>query len=108
MFQRILVPLDGSPCAEWAVPVAGRIARASGGSVILLQVLTAPFELACYGVVFQQGTPDAPDRSQAWLRFVTGRPVSALTTQFLQWCCERLLKEGKTNWLLIWDNGLLA
>jgi hypothetical protein len=31
--------------------------------------------------------------------------VSALTTQFLEWCCERLLTEGKTNWLLIWDNA---
>ena len=64
-----------------------------------------PKALACYGVLWQHGTPDAPDRSQAWLRFVTGRPVSTLTTQFLQWCCERLLKEGKTNWLLIWDNA---
>jgi hypothetical protein len=26
----------------------------------------------------------APDR--LWLRFVEGRPVSALTTQFLDWC----------------------
>src|SRR6266700_3735548 len=42
---------------------------------------------------------------QAWLRFVTGRPVSAITTQFLEWCCQRLLKQGKTHWLLIWDNA---
>jgi hypothetical protein len=64
-----------------------------------------PKALACYGVLWQHGTPDEPDRSQAWLRFVTGRPVSALTTQFLEWCCQRLLTEGKTNWLLIWDNA---
>ena len=64
-----------------------------------------PKALACYGVLWQQGTPDEPDRSQAWLRFVTGRPVSAITTQFLDWCCERLQKQGKTNWLLIWDNA---
>src|SRR6266566_2884929 len=64
-----------------------------------------PKALACYGVLWQRGTPDEPDRSQAWLRFVTGRPVSAITTQFLDWCCERLLKQGKTNWLLIWDNA---
>ncbi len=64
-----------------------------------------PKALACYGVLWQHGAPDDPDRSQAWLRFVTGRPVSAITTQFLEWCCERLLKEGKTNWLLIWDNA---
>jgi DDE superfamily endonuclease len=64
-----------------------------------------PKALACYGVLWQQGDPKEPDRSQAWLRFVTGRPVSAITTQFLDWCCERLLKQGKTNWLLIWDNA---
>src|SRR6266536_5428613 len=31
--------------------------------------------------------------------------VSAITTQFLQSCCERLQKQGKTNWLLIWENA---
>ncbi len=39
MFQRILVPLDGTTRAERALPVAGRLARASGGSIILLQVV---------------------------------------------------------------------
>src|SRR6266516_2251410 len=38
MFQRILVPLDGSTRAESAVPVAARLAQSSGGSVILLHV----------------------------------------------------------------------
>lgn len=40
MFERILVPLDGSPRAEQALPVAARIARASGGSIHLLQVFS--------------------------------------------------------------------
>ena len=39
------------------------------------------------------------------LRFVDGRPVSDLTTQFLEWCCVQLQKQGKTAWLLIWDNA---
>ncbi|OLB63171.1 MAG: hypothetical protein AUH94_03930 [Ktedonobacter sp. 13_2_20CM_2_54_8] len=39
MFKRILVPLDGSERAEQALPVAARMARGSGGSVILLQVV---------------------------------------------------------------------
>ena len=56
-----------------------------------------PKALACYGVLWQQGTPEAPDRSQMWLRFVTGRPVSAITIQFLEWCCARLSKQGKTR-----------
>lgn len=40
MFQRILVPLDGSSRAERAVPVAARLARASGGTVILVRVVS--------------------------------------------------------------------
>ena len=42
MFQRILVPLDGSTRAESALPVAARLAQASGGSVILLKVVAPP------------------------------------------------------------------
>ena len=49
-----------------------------------------PKALACYGVLWQEGQPDDPQRDQMWLRFVTGRPVSDITTQFLDWCCERL------------------
>jgi nucleotide-binding universal stress UspA family protein len=45
MYKRILVPLDGSTRAESAVPVAARIARASGGSVILLQDAAIPIEI---------------------------------------------------------------
>jgi hypothetical protein len=39
------------------------------------------------------------------LRFVTGRPVSAISIQFLEYCCECLAAQGKRNWLLIWDNA---
>src|SRR5207245_9256548 len=63
-----------------------------------------PKALACYGVLWQEGTPQKPRREQMWLRFVTRRPVSAITTQFLAWCCKRLATQGKTHWLLIWDN----
>jgi len=42
MFKRILVPLDGSERAESALPVAARLARASGGSILLAQVVTIP------------------------------------------------------------------
>jgi len=42
MFQRLLVPLDGSFRAERALPIAARIARASGGSVHLLKVVAFP------------------------------------------------------------------
>jgi len=39
MFQRILVPLDGSLRAERAIPVAARIASASHGSILLVRVI---------------------------------------------------------------------
>ena len=42
MYQRILIPLDGSKRAEHAIPVAARIARACGGSVVLLQIVAIP------------------------------------------------------------------
>jgi len=42
MFRRVLVPLDGSRMAERALPIAARIARASGGTIILVRVVTTP------------------------------------------------------------------
>ncbi|HEU5377881.1 MAG TPA: universal stress protein [Ktedonobacteraceae bacterium] len=39
MFQRILVPLDGSERAEQAIPLAARLARASGGSLFFVRVV---------------------------------------------------------------------
>ena len=61
--------------------------------------------LACYGILWQEGASDAPIRHQMSLRFVSGHPVSDITTQFLQWGCETLQAQGKTAWLLIWDNA---
>jgi DDE superfamily endonuclease len=46
-----------------------------------------------------------PPAEQMWLRFVTGRPVSAVTTDFLAWCCDRLAEQGLTALLLIWDHA---
>lgn len=40
MFQRILIPLDGSRRAEEAIPVAARIARSTGGTIVLLRAVT--------------------------------------------------------------------
>jgi len=64
-----------------------------------------PKAFACYGVLWQQGPATDPLRRQISLRFVDDRPVSAITTQFLEWICTRLQAVGKTAWLLIWDNA---
>jgi nucleotide-binding universal stress UspA family protein len=39
MFQRIIVPLDGSSRAERAIPVAASLARATQGSIVFLRVV---------------------------------------------------------------------
>lgn len=46
-------------------------------------------------VLWQEGTLEEPFRGQIWLRFVTGRPVSAISIDFLKWCCHRLAAQGK-------------
>jgi transposase len=61
-----------------------------------------PTALACYGLLVR-ATPTTPE--QIWVRFAKGQPVSALTTQFLGWCCERLAAQGKRALLLVWDNA---
>ncbi|HLX40540.1 MAG TPA: universal stress protein [Ktedonobacteraceae bacterium] len=48
MFRRILVPLDGSKRAEKAIPVAARIARASGGTIVFVEVVLPPVEFGTY------------------------------------------------------------
>ena len=58
MFQRIIVPLDGSKSAEGAIPVASRLARACGGSIVFVRVVPPPVELGKY----------AKQHSVAWER----------------------------------------
>lgn len=57
-----------------------------------------PKALACYGLWL-------PELEACWLRFVDGRPISAVTTQFLDWCCTQLSAAGKTALLLVWDQA---
>lgn len=38
------------------------------------------------------------------LRFVSGRPISQVTTDFLEWLGERATSQGKQALVLIWDN----
>lgn len=60
-----------------------------------------PKALACYGVLLR----GRQRTEEVWLRFVAGRPVSAITTQFLEWSCLKLEAQGVAVWLLIWDNA---
>jgi DDE superfamily endonuclease len=60
-----------------------------------------PKALACYGLLLRRAQQD----EAVWLRFVVGRPVSAITTQFLDWCCSKLETLGVPVWVLIWDTA---
>jgi nucleotide-binding universal stress UspA family protein len=62
MFQDILVPLDGSPLAEQALPVAARVARAFGGTVTLLHVVDVSRAYVSYGALQPLITQDASER----------------------------------------------
>ena len=57
-----------------------------------------PKAISCYGLY-------VPEFDRTWLRFVHGRPVSAITTRFLRWCTEKLEALGKKVLVLIWDNA---
>jgi transposase len=63
--------------------------------------------VACYGVLVRwwDRGPYHDPHEEAWLRFVDGRPVSAITTRFLEWSCTKLAPAGKTALLLVWDNA---
>ena len=64
-----------------------------------------PKALACYGVLVRWFGADGVMREQPLLRFVDGRPVSGVTTAFLEWTCTKLEALGKKALLLVWDNA---
>ncbi len=74
------------------------------GEPLLLQELKKekndpdPKALACYGML-------SADSGRMHLRFVEGRPVSQVTTDFLEWLCEQVQAQGKQVLVLIWDNA---
>ena len=59
---------------------------------------TDPKALSCYGLL-------RGDTGQMMLRFVTGRPVSQVTEDYLAWVCERLQAQGKKALVVVWDNA---
>jgi DDE superfamily endonuclease len=64
-----------------------------------------PKALACYGLLARCWDAGHRRSEDLWLRFVEGRPVSAVTIAFLTWCAERAQEHGQCAVLLIWDNA---
>lgn len=54
--------------------------------------------IACYGLYL-------PELNQMLLRFVLGRPVSAVTCLFLAWLASHFFSQDKRALFLIWDNA---
>ncbi|HEU5380995.1 MAG TPA: universal stress protein [Ktedonobacteraceae bacterium] len=85
MFQRILVPLDGSARAEQAIPTAARIAQVFGGTIIMLCVVppTSRPEKGgmpeAYPIV---GTDEQLAEATEYLKSVaTSRPLVGIPTE---------------------------
>ncbi|SRR5438552_7018076 len=64
-----------------------------------------PKALACYGLLTRCWDTNHQRSEELWLRFVEGRPVSAVTIAFLSWCAARAQERGKRAVLLVWDNA---
>lgn len=84
MLARILVPLDGSRRAERAIPVAAKVARSTGGAVLLAQVATSPM---MYGPAYVpplgiHTSDETRLEVAAYLSEIAGLPaLSGVTTQ---------------------------
>src|SRR5215207_1172609 len=57
-----------------------------------------PKAISCYGLYL-------PALDRTWIRFVDGRPISSITTRFLEWSVRKLEAVGKKVLVLIWDNA---
>jgi nucleotide-binding universal stress UspA family protein len=81
MFTRILVPLDGSKEAERALPIAARLARNAGGSVILVRVVRAPVEFEVGATPpatwAPAARPEERDEASAYLAATQGQAALA-------------------------------
>ena len=79
MFKRLLVPLDGSSRAEYALPVAARIARASSGSIHILRVVSSPIDygggLAEAPLLMEQMIESEMDVTTSYLQRLAALPL---------------------------------
>ena len=64
-----------------------------------------PKALACYGLLTRCWETGGARHEEVWLRFVEGRPVSAVTIAFLAWCAQQAQALGKRALLLVWDTA---
>ena len=84
MFKHILVPLDGSKQAEEALPIAARIARATSGSLLLMQVVNTPIDysggMALVPVLSEQFIDAQMDEATAYLKTIAKQMLAGIET----------------------------
>ncbi len=87
-YERIVVPLDGSPLAEEAIPHAETVARATGAAIHLVRVVDTPplTRVGMVGLGIEQAA-----RSAA-LKRIEAEEVEA--TEYLAAMRERLVARG--------------
>jgi nucleotide-binding universal stress UspA family protein len=78
MFTHLLVPLDGSPMAEAAVPMAAAIARRCGARITLLHVLEADARPSVHG----QRHLAAAQEAQAYLSQIQREQLAGIESSF--------------------------
>ncbi len=79
MFKHILVPLDGSACAEQALPLAAQIARNTGAMLTLLHVLSYsadyPVNSMALGMVTQEVIDRDEQAAQEYFSHIRANPL---------------------------------
>lgn len=116
MYTRILVPLDGSPRAEAALPVAARLALTSGGTLVLTRIVNVNPELSPYFAVpigsAPQLTYDIIDDAKAYLEQMRYHPsirrIATETNVFLGMTAPALLEaitETKADIVVMCSHG---
>lgn len=82
MYQKILVPLDGSPAAEQALPFAVELARLSGGELMLARVVPSavtppPMYSMAEADTWLMRQAEFRQEAKAYLAVVAGSPPMA-------------------------------
>jgi nucleotide-binding universal stress UspA family protein len=84
MFERIVVPLDGSLRAEQALPLVARIARHTSGAVHLIQVISPSIDysagLAPTHLLTRQMNDAEKDAASSYLKSIAVQQLAGITT----------------------------
>jgi nucleotide-binding universal stress UspA family protein len=105
MFQHLLVPLDGSPLAEQALPVAARLARFTHSSLLLVQVVrpSTDYSGGWYPVqlIDQQVIDDEIENVTTYLQTLATSPelvgIAVRTEVAFGWPVQQLLTLAETS-----------